>query len=330
MVMNNKQFVESLQTWYDQNKRDLVFRKDQDPYHIWVSEVMAQQTQIITMTPYYIQWMQQFPTIDALANASMEQVLMLWHGLGYYSRARNLKKGAEYIMTYHGGTMPNNYDDLIKIPGVGPYIAAAISSIAYNLPITPIDGNVNRVVSRLLSMVEPLGSAAFKKQVVKTTASWMHHAKPRIFAQALMELGALVCTPKNPKCDHCPLNQWCTGKTNPLDYPHKKPKAKVPVYYYQVNLLQYDHQLAVVKPPYDDHLMEGYYRFPMIPMVEPLNEKPTVKHVYSHLVWCLYGQTKLVKTKDPQYLWVNIDTLFNDYPLVVAHLKLLKKLCKPK
>ena len=322
--------VEALENWYAQNKRDLVFRKDQDPYHIWVSEVMAQQTQIVTMTPYYISWIEQFPSIEALANASMEQVLMLWHGLGYYSRARNLKKGAEYIMEYDGGTMPSTYEQLIQIPGIGPYIGAAISSIAYDQPITPIDGNVNRVVARFLTMVQPLGSAEFKKEVVKTTDQWMVLAKPRIFAQALMELGALVCTPKNPKCDQCPLNKWCRGQTNPLDYPVKKPKAKVPVYDYEVKLLQYNHQLALVKPPYDDHLMEGYYRFPMELMVQPTHDKPTIKHVYSHLVWQLYGSIIAVNEKDPQYVWVDIDSLMHDYPLIVAHQKLLKKLYKPK
>ena len=318
--------VNAIEIWYDHHKRDLIFRQTKDPYQIWVSEVMAQQTQIKTMLPYYNQWIQQFPTIESLANGHIEQVLMLWHGLGYYSRARNLKKGAEYVMEYYDGTMPHRYDDLLHIPGIGPYIAAAISSIAYDQPITPIDGNVNRVVGRFNAMVQPLGSSAFKKKVVETTDQWMNHAHPSVFAQSLMELGALVCTPKNPKCDHCPLNQWCHGQTNPTDYPKKKIKAKVPVYCYKVMIYECDHQIALVKPPYADHLMEGYYRLPMESMAEPVKTSYTIKHIYSHLIWQLYGQTIKVVDKDPSYIWVDIDTLIHDYPLVIAHKKLIKKL----
>ena len=321
--MEYKQQVIALQAWYDQYHRDLCFRKDRDPYHIWVSEVMAQQTQIVTMTPYYLRWMEQFPTIEALHQANIEQVLMLWHGLGYYTRARNLKKGADTIMEDYGGTMPKTYQDLLKIPGIGPYIAAAIASICYDEPITAIDGNVNRVVARLLTLDEYMGTNAFKKQVEATTSKWMDHAIPHIFSQSLMELGALVCTPKNPRCEICPLQEWCQGKKDPLVYPKRKVKAKSPTWLYHVHLYYCDHHLAIQRPPYVDHLMEGYYRFPMESVDAALDTPYFIKHVYSHLIWQLYGVVEPVETMDPYYLWVDIDTLKNDYPLVIAHKKLL-------
>ncbi|MDP4160516.1 MAG: A/G-specific adenine glycosylase [Bacillota bacterium] len=217
-----------LLTWYEREKRDLPWRKTGNPYAIWVSEVMLQQTQVKTVIPYYERFLKLFPSVDQLAAASLEDVLTVWSGLGYYSRARRMWEGARYICDQCGGRMPENYDSLLLVPGIGRYTAGAIASIAFGQRVAAIDGNVLRVVSRLLTWSEPVETVRTHRHFNDYLMAWQPASQPGIFNQALMELGATVCTPSKPECSHCPLAQDCQGYLSGdfLRYPVKKPKAK--------------------------------------------------------------------------------------------------------
>jgi A/G-specific adenine glycosylase len=222
--------MRKLVVWFNSKNRNLPWRMNQDPYRIWVSEIMLQQTQVVTVIPYFERWMKRFPTVDALAAASQDEVNQLWAGLGYYSRARNLKKGALWVAAYiqENGKFPMKRDEWLQVPGVGDYTAGAICSIAFNQPEPIVDGNVVRVVSRIKANSEILD--AKRTFIWKIAKSWVNKAHqqgldPKDFNQAMMELGATVCRPKNPVCAECPVRSACKGKKNPQLYP--APKKKV-------------------------------------------------------------------------------------------------------
>ncbi len=208
--MNDLEFAAQLQTallaWYDERRRDLPWRRTRDPYAIWVSEVMLQQTRVETATPYYERFLEAFPTVRDLARAEEEQVLALWSGLGYYSRARNLRAGAQAIDDRHDGRFPHQFDDALALPGVGPYTAAAVVSIAYGAPHAVVDGNVARVLARL-DRLDPPVDRGVRLQVL--AQSLLSLARPGDFNQSMMELGATVCTPLSPVCPTCPVSPWC-------------------------------------------------------------------------------------------------------------------------
>jgi A/G-specific adenine glycosylase len=215
--------------WYWEVKRDLPWRRTSDPYHIWISEVMLQQTQVKTVIPYYHNFLKRFPDLSALAQASLEEVLELWRGLGYYSRAKNLWQGARYVLESVQGRMPGAYQELLKIPGVGEYTAGAVASIAYGECVPAVDGNVKRVVSRFLAWEEEIESVKSRRQILQHLESWQPQKYAGDFNQALMELGATVCTPKSPKCPDCPINEGCSAfiQGNPLVFPVKRGKVKI-------------------------------------------------------------------------------------------------------
>lgn len=217
-----------LLTWYTAEKRDLPWRKTGDPYAIWVSEVMLQQTQVKTVIPYYERFLQRFPSVEQLSMASLEDVLTIWSGLGYYSRGRRMWEGARYICDLWGGKMPEDYDALLRVPGIGKYTAGAIASIAFGQRVAAIDGNVLRVVSRLLAWSEPVETVRSYRHFSDHLTVWQSVDQPGDFNQALMELGAMVCTPTKPNCNSCPMAQLCEGNLcgEVYRYPVKKPKAK--------------------------------------------------------------------------------------------------------
>ncbi len=194
--------------WYQTNKRDLPWRRSHDPYAIWISETMLQQTQVNTVIPYYERFLDRFPTIDVLARAPLPQVLRHWSGLGYYRRAANLKKAAQQIVRGHGGKVPQDFAQLRALAGIGDYTAGALLSIAFGKPYPAIDGNVRRVLSRLLRITD-------ERQLRAIGAELVPAKRPGEFNQALMELGATVCTPKNQRCSHCVLNSLCASRSNP-------------------------------------------------------------------------------------------------------------------
>ncbi len=218
--------------WYDAERRDLPWRsapgRDADPYAVWMSEIMLQQTTVATVKAYFEAFMAKWPVVDDLASADLDDVLVAWQGLGYYARARNLHKCARTVVDAHAGAFPDTVDALLKLPGVGPYTASAIAAIAFNRPTVPVDGNIERVVSRLFNILTPLPRA---KTEIQASASLFADAKrPGDFAQAVMDIGATICTPKNPKCMLCPVQDYCDGRKmgDPSVLPVKAPKKVRP------------------------------------------------------------------------------------------------------
>lgn len=227
-VPTDHSFASTLLDWFTHIKRDLPWRKTDDPYAIWVSEVMLQQTQVKTVIPYYERFLERFPGVQLLAAANLEDVLTVWRGLGYYSRARRMWEGAQYILEQWDGKMPRSYDDLLLVPGIGKYTAGAVASIAYGQSVLAIDGNVLRVVSRLIAWAEPVEAIRSYREFSNFLKIRQPADQAGDFNQALMELGAIVCTPTKPDCEKCPLSFVCRG--NQLEsvhlYPVKKVKAK--------------------------------------------------------------------------------------------------------
>jgi A/G-specific adenine glycosylase len=201
-------WVEKLLNWYDKEKRDLPWRGSRDPYAIWISEIMLQQTRVETVRDYYHRWMEHFPDIRSLAEADLDTVLKLWEGLGYYSRARNLHKAARLIADEMGGLFPTNYKQILALPGIGPYTAGAVASIAFGQPMPAVDGNVLRVMSRIFALPET-DQPGVQKAIKQQVADNFQQGREGDYTQALMELGALVCVPRRPLCDCCPLTGQC-------------------------------------------------------------------------------------------------------------------------
>lgn len=221
MIQNKEQLIydwygEKILEWYFKIERDLPWRKNHDPYRIWVSEIMLQQTQVNTVIPYFERFMAHFPTVEALAHAPEEEVLKCWEGLGYYSRARNLQAGAKIVVEQYGGVIPNDVEKVAKIKGVGPYTTGAIMSIAFNEPICAVDGNVMRVLSRFLCLYDDIAKVSTRKNIEKLATAMIPQNQARYFNQALMELGALVCTPKSPNCEACPVAEKCEARIQGL------------------------------------------------------------------------------------------------------------------
>jgi len=224
-------FQADLLSWFKVNQREMPWRASwgtfSDPYHVWLSEIMLQQTTVVTVIPYFLKFIEAWPDVYALATAEEEEILTAWAGLGYYARARNLHKCAKMVVAQFAGEFPNNEKALLALPGIGPYTASAITSIAFNKQSVAVDGNVERVVSRLFKIENPLPDSKVKiKKLTKKISN--ENDYPSAFTQALMELGALVCTPKTPKCTACPVKQQCAvaGLDNITEYPRRKKKSK--------------------------------------------------------------------------------------------------------
>jgi A/G-specific adenine glycosylase len=211
--------VDALLAWYDQERRDLPWRvapgKRADPYRVWLSEIMLQQTTVKAVVPYYLKFLKCWPNVKALAAAPLDDVLAVWAGLGYYSRARNLHKCAQVVAHEYGARFPHSAAELQELPGVGPYTAAAIAAIAFNEPATPVDGNIERVVARLFAVRQPLPAA--KGELKRLAATLTPHARPGDFAQAMMDLGAGVCTPRRPSCLVCPVQTDCAANARGIE-----------------------------------------------------------------------------------------------------------------
>jgi A/G-specific adenine glycosylase len=214
--------------WFEKNGRDLPWRKTRDPYAIWISEIMLQQTQVATVIPYYQRFLKSFPTVHHLAKSDLSKILKIWEGLGYYSRARNLHRASKMILNRFKGKIPDHLTDLLSLPGIGKYTAGAILSIAYNKEAPILDGNVKRVLSRLFAVSEDPKKA--EGLLWKISESLIPKGDSNAFNQAIMDLGAMICTPKDPLCHRCPLHHYCKAKAsgNPERYPSKRVKKKIP------------------------------------------------------------------------------------------------------
>lgn len=225
-------FSTRLLNWYHKHKRTLPWRGHRDPYAVWVSEIMLQQTRVETVIPYFKKWMKLFPNVRALAKASEREVLNAWEGLGYYSRARNFHKAAKIVVDDYGGKLPHGVDELRKLPGIGRYTAGALASIIFGMDEPALDGNLKRVYARLFDVKKPINSAEGEKLLWKIARENLPKGKAADFNQALMDLGARVCLPKNPRCDECPLARDCMAKARGVQHlrPVKAAKKIVPHY----------------------------------------------------------------------------------------------------
>ena len=307
--------VPLLLDWYRTNRRDLPWRASRDPYPVLVSEIMLQQTRAETVKPYFHRFMATLPTVEALANADEPTLLKLWEGLGYYSRVRNLQKAARAVMEHHGGVIPPDFEALLKLPGVGRYTAGAVASIAYDIPVPAVDGNVLRVLARLTGDDTDILSPAAKKTAEATLAPIVPTPGAGDFTQSLIELGALVCVPGEPKCGDCPLHLLCeakrTGRERDLPVRLAKTKRRVEdrtvlvISATDTNETPAARQIALRKRP-DEGLLGGLYEFPCMEghatpaevgkylaalglTVKALTPLPPAKHLFSHIEWRMIG-----------------------------------------
>lgn len=223
--MDKRYFSEKVAEWYGQHKRNLPWRRTRDPYKIWLSEIILQQTRVIQGLPYYQRFIEKFPDVWALAAASEQEVLRLWQGLGYYTRARNLHKCAKEVVSLYNGLFPDRYEQLLKLPGIGEYTAAAVASFSFKEPVAVVDGNVFRVLARIFGIDHEINSPKGKKYFTGLANELISRHHPDVHNQAVMEFGALWCTPKQPKCEACPFQQTCFASLNNLQ-PQLPVKAK--------------------------------------------------------------------------------------------------------
>jgi len=225
-----KRILPALTGWYDRNRRHLPWRETRDPYAIWISEIMLQQTRVETVIPYFLRFLERFPNADALARAPLGEVLKVWENLGYYTRVRNLHKAAGEIVERFGGKLPGRWEEILRLPGIGRYTAGAILSIAYGRNVPAVDGNVRRVISRLFAIEESVDDAATQVRIEELTGTLIPKRDPGRFNQALMELGAVCCTPKKPSCPTCPLQEVCMAQARDLAHrlPLRGKKKNIP------------------------------------------------------------------------------------------------------
>lgn len=340
--------------WFMEEKRDLPWRQDRDPYKIWVSEIMLQQTRVDTVIPYFTRFIEQFPTVKALSEAEEENILKAWEGLGYYSRARNLHSAVKEVQEKYGGKVPEDPKEISSLKGVGPYTAGAILSIAYGKAEPAVDGNVMRVLSRILSIWEDIAKPATRKIFEKAVRQLISHDNPSYFNQALMELGAIVCTPSSPSCLLCPVREHCSAFHEgvqgelPVKIKNKKQRA---VHLAAVVLQDETGRTLIHKRP-ENGLLANLWEFPNVEIHLPYrsegeqlqeyirsefdvemqlgNMAGTIDHVFSHLTWNIhvYQGTLLTIPDERQDLKIVSTTEIDIYPFPVSHQKIIMQYYK--
>ncbi len=324
----------ALLPWYEAHKRDLPWRRDRDPYHVWLSEIMLQQTRVEAVKGYYTRFLAALPTVEDLARCDDDALHKLWEGLGYYSRVRNLKKAAQQIV--ERGGFPEKYEEILALPGIGEYTAGAICSICYDLPTPAVDGNVLRVISRILNDAAPIDLPAQKKRV----HSWLAEIYPPqagAFTQALMELGATVCGPnRKPDCENCPCRSVClaleqgTAEALPVKSPKKHRREEE----YTVFILSCDGRYALEKRP-DTGLLAGLWQFPntvgkleakaALDRIEEMGLRPREifrqvekKHIFTHIQWEMTGVYVEVGEPGGEYSWFSEEEINEQAALPTA------------
>lgn len=326
--------------WYGRCARDLPWRRTRDPYAIWLSEIMCQQTRVQAVIDYYHRFLAELPTVEALAAADEERLLKLWEGLGYYSRARNLQKAARVMVERYDGKVPDNFEGLRCLPGVGDYTAGAIGSIAFGLRVPCVDGNVLRVITRVTDDQREIDRGNTRSEITEAVARIVPANRPGDFNQALMELGATVCLPNGePLCGQCPLSSLCKGKQRGTAeiLPRKTPKKQRRVEERTVFLLYHQERVALRKRPAQG-LLANLWEFPSvhghlspeqaIPYLktlglssDKLKPGPRAKHIFSHVEWhmtCLEGEVGLTDSLSESILWANASRLEEDTAVASA------------
>lgn len=281
--------TERLAIWYEKNRRYLPWRESSNPYHVWLSEIILQQTRVEQGTAYYIRFIELFPTVCDLAKATEDSVLRVWQGLGYYSRARNLHATAKLIVNEHQGVFPREYAAIRELKGIGDYTAAAISSIAFGLPYAVVDGNVNRVIARLFAIPDAVDTPTGRKQIAALAEELLDIKNPGNHNQAMMELGALICTPQNPHCNNCPVQEHCAGFVSKSQemFPVKKGKPKVRNRYFSYLIFIDKNLKTLVRKREEKDIWQGLYEFPLIEsksatVQSELHSSLVTKHQYTH------------------------------------------------
>ncbi|MFA6778223.1 MAG: A/G-specific adenine glycosylase [Paludibacteraceae bacterium] len=274
---NDMEFSDAIISWYLVNKRDLPWRDTNDPYRIWISEIILQQTKVAQGLSYYNRFIEKFPNATDLASASEDEVLKEWQGLGYYSRARNLHSAAKSISEIHDGKFPTSYESIRLLKGVGDYTAAAICSFAYNQPYAVVDGNVYRVLSRVFEISTPIDSTNGKKEFAKLAQELINPRKAALHNQAIMDLGAMVCTPDSPLCEECPVSEICLVHTHNTEssYPVKGKKSRQRDRYFYYFFIQNEGKTYLHRREGDD-IWKGLYEFPLIEGDKELTEVETM------------------------------------------------------
>jgi A/G-specific adenine glycosylase len=264
--------------WFEKVKRDLPWRETKNPYKIWISEIILQQTRVDQGLPYYDRFIAAFPEIQDLANANEDEVLKLWEGLGYYSRARNLHFTAKIVANELRGTFPNTYEGLLELKGVGPYTAAAIGSISFGLPVAAVDGNVYRVMSRYFGIMESIDETPTKKQITELANEVLEKEHAGNHNEAVMELGATVCSPVNPTCRECPLQRGCKAFANNIqsELPIRSKKTKVRDRYFYYSVRVCNGEVLISRRGAGD-IWQGLYEFPLIEVDSRLEESEIIK-----------------------------------------------------
>lgn len=355
-----EKITDPLLHWYGRNQRILPWRENTEAYRVWVSEIMLQQTRVDTVVDYYRRFMEKLPDVSALAAVEEETLMKLWEGLGYYARAKNLQKAAKQICTVYGGVFPSAYQDILSLPGIGPYTAGAIRSIAFEQPAAAVDGNVLRVITRLTACSRDIGDAAFRSAVAEALEDIYPPGKCGAFTQSLMELGAVVCVPNGaPHCERCPLfDLCCAGRTGTqADYPVKKPKALRKKQQWTVLLLTCGAHIAIRKRA-EGGLLGGLWELPNIAGLQSekqlqdwlfghgiktagsggqaIVKQPVKKHIFTHVEWELHtyavqcgnmpctGSGDLADSKEAPLVWVHRDRLRSEIALPTAFRKLIK------
>lgn len=317
---------DSLISWYKKNKRDLPWRITKDPYRIWLSEIMLQQTQVIQGLSYYLKFTETFPTIIDLAKAPEDTVMRLWQGLGYYSRARNLHATAKVVAKEYKGIFPKTYEEIKALKGIGDYTAAAIASIAFDLPYAVVDGNVYRVLARLFNITTPINSTQGKKEFQQLADELLNQKKAALHNSALMELGALVCKPQNPKCDECPLSMYCLAYKNilTLSLPVKEKKIKIKNRYFNYIIFNYKNSVYITKRTEKD-IWQNLYEFFLIETDHKADEETILKSKELKNVIKEFDVLKITETKkhilSHQHLYSTFYELKIDKELKLTHLK---------
>ncbi len=337
-----QQFAQKILPWYHTHARALPWRGTSDPYVVWISEIMAQQTRIHTVIPYFERWMQRFPTLESLANAGLQDVLSAWEGLGYYSRARNLWTAAVSVVHDLDGVLPHSRAELERIQGIGRYTAAAIASIAFGEREPVLDGNVKRVLARVFDIATPIGTPQGERELWSLAETLIPTGQPGDYNQAVMELGAMVCTPRSPDCPNCPLQTICLACELGIQAqrPVKNPRPKVPTYTVTAAIFERKGKVLIARRP-NRGLLGGMWEFPggkveegeslqqglVREIMEELNAGIHVcdlfgeyRHAYTHFKVHLYAFFANLNSSEPVPLeaseirWVSRAEL-KDYPM---------------
>lgn len=326
--MDRRNFTKTILGWYDQGHRDLPWRRTQDPYRIWISEIMLQQTRAETVVSYYERFLSRYPTVQHLADAPEEELLKAWEGLGYYSRARSLQKAAKEIVARYGGQLPSDLEKLRALPGIGDYTAGAIASIAFGIPAAAVDGNVERVLCRWDAITDEVGTPAVRRQIAARAQALVPRDRPGAFANAMMEMGATMCTPQNPRCLLCPVREGCMGFAQGIaqELPRKAKKKPQRVENRAVLLVFCDNRVLIVKR--QEKLLGGLFVFPdvleesdparLCQALESLGIRAAyderlghARHVFTHLIWEMDVHAVVADemTQVPGGQWVSRDEL---------------------